>query len=76
MLEYCESYLEKYHDDFNFFDMECSDKRIRETNMRIKRCLKCPGREQCKMHPEFWLEGESARRAEDIKLRKLEQENQ
>jgi len=71
MLEYSESYLEKYYDNFKFFDLECKDKRVMETNMRIKRCLKCPGKEQCKMHPEFWLDGEAVRRAEDKKLRKV-----
>ena len=71
-MQYCESYLKKYYDDFKFFDMECSDARIRETNMRIKRCLRCFGLEACKMHPNFWLEGEDERKRENEALKKLE----
>ncbi len=67
-MEYCESYLKKYYDDFKCFDMECEDKRIRETNMRIKRCLRCPGRPNCRMNPTFWLEGEEERKQENEKL--------
>lgn len=70
---YCESYLQKYYDNFKFFDMECTDKRIRETNMRIKRCLRCPGKPACRMHPSFWVEGEEDRKAENEKLKRQEE---
>ncbi|MDQ7822934.1 MAG: hypothetical protein RDV48_09090 [Candidatus Eremiobacteraeota bacterium] len=72
MVEYSRAYLRKYYDNFKFFDHECADKRIREINLRIRRCLKCPGKEQCRWHPEFWLEGEPERLAEDARLRTLE----
>ena len=60
-MSYKEEYLEKYFDNFDFFDPECKDKRVREINMRNKRCLACPGFEKCQMHPEYWLKGQSAR---------------
>jgi hypothetical protein len=69
MLEFSESYLRKNYDKFEFFDIECADKRVREIYMRTRRCLRCPGMEKCKMHPEFWLEGESLRLTEDLKIR-------
>lgn len=69
MFEYCRAYLRKHFDTFEFFDRECRDKRVREVNMRTRRCLKCPGREKCRWHPEFWLEGEAERLAEDLRLR-------
>lgn len=72
MLEFCRSYLKKYYDNFQFFDLECDDRRIREVYMRTRRCLRCPGLAQCRMHPEFWLEGEGERLAEDMKLRDIE----
>lgn len=72
MVDYCNSYLEKYYDNFIFFDSECSDKRIRETNIRIKKCLRCPGRQQCGMHPDFWLEGEFERMKENTRLKESE----
>ncbi len=71
-MNYCETYLKKYYDNFNFFDIDCHDKRIREVNMRIKKCLKCKGLNTCIMHPNFWLEGESVRFAENEKLKALE----
>lgn len=71
MFEYCDAYLETYFQNFQFFDRECADKRVREINMRTRRCLMCPGREKCRWHPEFWLEGEAERLAEDIRLREL-----
>ena len=69
MFQFCRAYLRKYFDDFRFFDLECNDKRVREVNMRTRRCLKCPGKDNCRWHPEFWLEGESERIAEDLRLR-------
>jgi len=72
MLEFCRSYLKKYYDNFQFFDLECDDRRIREVYMRTRRCLRSPGLAQCRMHPEFWLEGEGERLAEDMKLRDIE----
>ncbi len=74
MLEFSRSYLKKYYDKFQFFDLECDDRRIREVYMRTRRCLRCPGLVQCRMHPEFWLEGEGERIAEDMKLREIEKE--
>ena len=75
-MKYCESYLKKYFDNFKFFDIDCTDKRIREVSMRIKRCLKCKGFEKCKMHPEFWFEGERIRFAENERLLALEKEQE
>ncbi|MGV8123946.1 MAG: hypothetical protein AB2L14_29705 [Candidatus Xenobiia bacterium LiM19] len=72
MLEFSRSYLKKYYDNFQFFDLECDDRRIREVYMRTRRCLRCPGLSQCRMHPEFWLEGEGERLTEDMKLREIE----
>jgi hypothetical protein len=69
MLEFSESYLRKNFDHFVFFDIECADKRVREIYMRTRRCLRCPGMERCKMHPDFWLEGESSRLSEDLRIR-------
>lgn len=54
---YKEAYLENHFDGFDFFDPECRDRRIREINMRTKRCLGCPGIENCRTHPEYWLQG-------------------
>jgi len=68
MLEFTNTYLTRNYDNFEFFDHECADKRIREIYMRTRRCLKCPGREQCRMHPSFWLDGESDRFAEDRRI--------
>ena len=53
-----ESQLEQCFDNHEFFDPECRDRRVREVNMRIKRCLGCPGLDLCRRHPEFWLQGE------------------
>lgn len=69
MFEYCQAYLRKHFDNFEFFDRECNDKRVREVNMRTRRCLSCPGKEKCRWHPEFWLEGETERIAEDLRMR-------
>ena len=75
-MRYCETYLKKYFDNFKFFDIDCTDKRIREVAMRIKRCLKCKGFEKCKMHPDFWFEGERIRFAENERLLALEKEQE
>ncbi len=75
-MRYCETYLKKYFDNFKFFDIDCTDKRIREVAMRIKRCLKCKGFEKCKMHPDFWFEGERQRFAENERLLALEKEQE
>jgi hypothetical protein len=61
MAQYKESYLEVYLDDFRFLDPECHDTRVREINMRTKRCNRCLGFNECKMHPHFWLFGEPTR---------------
>jgi hypothetical protein len=68
MLEFTNTYLTRNYDNFEFFDHECGDKRIREIYMRTKRCKKCPGFDQCRMHPTFWLDGESERLAEDRRI--------
>ena len=36
--------------------------------MRNRLCHECPGLERCRMHPEFWLEGEPERQAENKRL--------
>lgn len=61
MPNYTETYLENNFDDHKFFDPECHDRRVREVNMRTKRCLNCPGLVECKMYPEYWLQGQEAR---------------
>ena len=61
MPEYKEEYLEMHFDGFEFFDPQCRDRRIREINMRTKRCLPCPGFERCQTHPEYWLKGQEKR---------------
>ena len=53
MTRYKEEYLVKYFDSFDFFDPSCRDKRLREVNMRSKRCLSCPGFEKCQTFPEY-----------------------
>jgi hypothetical protein len=68
MPQYKEVYLEAYLDEFKFLDPECHDVRVREINMRTKRCNRCQGFEECKMHPHFWLHGEPIRVAENEKL--------
>lgn len=65
---YKEAYLEKHFDNFVFFDPECVDKRVREVNMRIKRCLSCPGFQRCQEHPEYWLKGQEQRLEENESL--------
>lgn len=42
-----------------FFDPECRDRRVREVNMRTKRCLNCPGLVECRKYPEFWLQSDN-----------------
>jgi hypothetical protein len=68
MPEYKEAYLKKHFDNFFFFDPECRDRRVREINMRTKRCLVCPGLGDCRTHPDFWLQGLSDRLAANEKL--------
>lgn len=65
MAQYKESYLQIYLDDFRFLDPECHDTRVREINMRTKRCNRCLGFNECKMHPHFWLFGEPTRMEEN-----------
>ncbi len=62
---YKEQYLENHFDGFDFFDPECRDRRVREINMRTKRCLPCPGFERCQSHPEYWLKGQEGRQQEN-----------
>lgn len=68
MAQYKESYLDVYVDNFRFFDPECHDVRVREINMRTKRCNRCHGFTECKMHPHFWLFGEPLRLEENERL--------
>lgn len=65
MAQFKEAYLTVYVDDFKFLDPECHDGRVREINMRTKRCNRCLGFNECKMHPHFWLFGEPVRVEED-----------
>lgn len=58
---YKEQYLEGSFDNFEWFDPQCRDRRIREINMRTKRCLPCPGFEACQKYPEYWLKGHTER---------------
>lgn len=71
-MNFCESYLRKYYDNFKFFDIDCNDKRVREVNMRIKRCHRCKGFSECKMHPDFWLDGDRERFEENERLEAIE----
>ncbi|MCD6309834.1 MAG: hypothetical protein J7M18_03910 [Candidatus Eremiobacteraeota bacterium] len=68
MVEYCEQYLKIYYENFKFFNPECQDRRVRETMMRTKYCMNCPGLDRCKMYPEFWLVGEIERMKMNEKL--------
>jgi hypothetical protein len=68
MSQYKESYLEVYLDNFKFLDPECHDVRVREINMRTKRCNRCLGFNECKRHPHFWLFGEQLRLEEDQQM--------
>lgn len=61
MVKYCKKYIDTYYLHFKFFRPECKDKRIREVMMRQRLCMPCPGLDRCRMHPEFWLEGEDDR---------------
>ena len=61
MTRYKEEYLVKYFDSFDFFDPSCRDKRLREVNMRSKRCPSRPGFEKCQTFPEYWLKGQEER---------------
>ena len=65
---YKEEYLEIHFDDHDFFDPECHDRRVREVNMRTKRCLRCPGLAQCRLYPEYWLQGQEEREARNAEL--------
>lgn len=70
MIDYCKQYIKTYYEHFKFFRPECKDHRIREVMMRNHACEACPGIERCRMHPEFWLEGEEERRKENERLLK------
>jgi hypothetical protein len=67
-VRYCKEYIKKYYEHFRFFRPECMDYRIREVMMRKHLCKSCPGLERCRMHPEFWLEGEEDRASENTRL--------
>jgi len=70
-MQYKEAYLRPNFDDFKFLDPECHDVRIREINMRTKRCNRCQGFEECKMHPHFWLYGDTTRFAENEEMTEI-----
>ena len=70
MIKYCKEYIKRHYEHFRFFRPECKDYRIREVMMRNRLCFECPGLERCRMHPEFWLEGQEDRDAENIRLMK------
>ncbi|MGE0491894.1 MAG: hypothetical protein AB7S38_21965 [Vulcanimicrobiota bacterium] len=67
-MQYKEAYLEKYFDNFEFFDPECRDKRVREVWLRTKRCLEDPGFEDFAMYPNNWMTGAEKRREANRKL--------
>lgn len=68
MAQFKEAYLGVYLDNFKFLDPECHDNRVREINMRTKRCNRCRGFDECKMHPHFWLFGEPVRLEENDRI--------
>jgi len=70
LVKYCKKYIDTYYVHFKFYKPECMDKRIREVMMRKNICVSCPGMERCRMHPEFWLDGEEKRIKENEKLMK------
>ncbi|HIB65685.1 MAG TPA: hypothetical protein EYO33_11410 [Phycisphaerales bacterium] len=67
-MQYKEEYLEKHFDEFEFFDPECRDRRVREVWLRTKRCLDDPGFADFKLHPTNWMNGAEERRRENNKL--------
>lgn len=70
MIKYCKKYIKTYYEHFKFFRPECMDYRIREVMQKRRLCKTCPGLKRCRMHPEFWLEGEEDRIKENAKLLK------
>jgi len=67
-VQFKEEYLEKYFDNFDFFDPECRDRRVREVWLRTKRCLDDPSYPDFVMHPTNWATGSEQRRTENNKL--------
>jgi len=67
-VQYKEEYLEKHFDQFEFFDPETRDRRVREVWLRTKRCLDDPGFEEFSKHPTNWMTGSTERRRENNKL--------
>jgi len=65
---YKASYITLFLEEFKFLDPECHDGRVREVNMRSKKCNRCLGLEECKLHPLFWLAGEAERLALNNRL--------
>ena len=55
-------------DEFEFFDPECRDRRVREVWLRTKRCLDDPGYKDFTLHPTNWMKGAEERRRENNKL--------
>jgi len=68
LIKYCKLYIKTYYEHFKFFKPECMDNRIREVMMRKNLCLECPGINRCRMHPEFWMEGEEDRAKENERM--------
>lgn len=71
MSEFSEAYLRQYFDNFKFFNPQCRHNVLREQMMRSKECNQCPGLEQCRLHPHFWLTGEEEREKVNEKLKRI-----
>ena len=69
-MQFSEAFLEENFDNFEFFDPECRDRRVREVWMRTKRCLEDPGFGEFSMHPNNWMTGSEQRRTRNNELSK------
>lgn len=67
-MHFSEAFLEENFDNFEFFDPECRDRRVREVWMRTKRCLEDPGFAEFAMHPNNWMTGSEKRRRRNNEL--------
>jgi len=70
-MAYKEAYLREHVDNFRFMDPECHDIRVREINMRSKRCNRCLGFTACSNHPDFWLYGKPERMERNEKMEEI-----
>ncbi len=58
MVKYHEDYLEKYFDEYDFFNPEHRDRRVREVWLRTKKCLEeQKAFESFQLHPNNWVTG-------------------